>query len=181
MVTQNTREAHVSCSVLTLCNPTDFRPARLLYPWHSLGKNTGVGSYSLFQGIFPTQGSNPGLLHFRQIFFFFFFLFLPSEPAGKPWGPDRVIKSAPCKHHTLFGMQNLKWLRTEVCSSVDISTLCHRIRVWALPPEAWVLTGSSHFPDIVGIIYCSNLGCVKVKGGHFYAWQWDSRHQPNGT
>ena len=30
-------------------------------------KNTGVGSLSLLQGIFPTQGSNPGLLHCRQI------------------------------------------------------------------------------------------------------------------
>ena len=36
-------------------------------PWNSPGKNTGVGSLSLFQGIFPTQGSNPGLLHCRQI------------------------------------------------------------------------------------------------------------------
>ena len=31
-------------------------------PWNSLGKNTGVGSHFLFQGIFPTQGSNPRLL-----------------------------------------------------------------------------------------------------------------------
>ena len=31
-------------------------------------KNTGVGCHSLLQGIFPTQGSNPGLLHCRQIF-----------------------------------------------------------------------------------------------------------------
>ena len=35
----------------------------------SPGKNTGVGSYSLLQGIVPTQGSNPGLLHFRQILY----------------------------------------------------------------------------------------------------------------
>ena len=32
-------------------------------------KNTGVGSHSLFQGIFPTQGSNPCLLHCRQILY----------------------------------------------------------------------------------------------------------------
>ena len=32
-------------------------------PWNSLGQNTEVGSLSLLQGIFPTQGSNPGLLH----------------------------------------------------------------------------------------------------------------------
>ena len=34
-----------------------------------LGQNTGVGSLSLLQGIFPTQGSNPGLLHCRQILY----------------------------------------------------------------------------------------------------------------
>ena len=37
-------------------------------PWNSPGENTGVGSLSLLQGIFPTQGSNPGLPHFRWIF-----------------------------------------------------------------------------------------------------------------
>ena len=35
----------------------------------SPGENTGVGSLSLLQGIFPTQGSNPGLLHCRQKFY----------------------------------------------------------------------------------------------------------------
>ena len=37
--------------------------------WNSPGQNTGVGSLSLFQEIFPTQESNPGLLHCRQILF----------------------------------------------------------------------------------------------------------------
>ena len=35
----------------------------------SLGQNTGVGSLSLLQGIFPTQGSNPGLPHCRRILY----------------------------------------------------------------------------------------------------------------
>ena len=38
-----------------------------LSPWNSPGQNTGVGILSLLQGIFPTQGSNPGLPHCRQI------------------------------------------------------------------------------------------------------------------
>ena len=38
-------------------------------PWNSLGQNTGVGSLSLLQGIFSTQGSNPGLLHCKWIFY----------------------------------------------------------------------------------------------------------------
>ena len=41
----------------------------LYRPWNSPGQNTGMGSLSLLQGIFPTQGSNPGLLHCRQILY----------------------------------------------------------------------------------------------------------------
>ena len=43
--------------------------ARLLCPWNSPGKNTGMDSHSLLQGIFLTQGLNPGLLHCRQILY----------------------------------------------------------------------------------------------------------------
>ena len=39
---------------------------RLLRPWGFQGKTTGVGCHFLLQGIFPTQGSNPGLSHYRQ-------------------------------------------------------------------------------------------------------------------
>ena len=44
----------------------------------SPGKNAGVGCHVLLQGIFPTQGLNSGLLHYRQIFF------LSSQTLGKP-------------------------------------------------------------------------------------------------
>ena len=40
-----------------------------LGPWNSPGQDTGVGSFSLLQGIFPTQRSNPGLPHCRQILY----------------------------------------------------------------------------------------------------------------
>ena len=42
-------------------------PHGLYSPWNYPGQNTGVGSPSLLQGIFPTQGSNPCLPHCRQI------------------------------------------------------------------------------------------------------------------
>ena len=54
--------------------PYGLQPTRLLYPWNSPGKNTGVGCHVLLQGIFPTQGSNLcllGLLHWQAGFFFF--------------------------------------------------------------------------------------------------------------
>ena len=44
-------------------------PARHLCPWNPPGKNTRVGSLSLLQGIFPTQGLNPGLPHCRWILY----------------------------------------------------------------------------------------------------------------
>ena len=46
-----------------------LQPHGLYSPWNSPGQNTGVGSLSLLQEIFPTQGSNPGLSHCRQILY----------------------------------------------------------------------------------------------------------------
>ena len=57
----------VSHSTQTLCDFMDCSQPGSSVHGDSLGKNTGVGSHSLLQGLFPTQGSNPGLLHFRQI------------------------------------------------------------------------------------------------------------------
>ena len=46
-----------------------LQPHGLYNPWNSLGQNSGVGSPSLLQGIFPTQGLNSGLPHCRQILY----------------------------------------------------------------------------------------------------------------
>ena len=51
---------------------------RLLCPWNFPGKGTEVGCHMLLQGIFPTQGLNPGLPHCRQT------LYHPSHQ-GSPW------------------------------------------------------------------------------------------------
>ena len=55
-----------SLSLVRLLQPHGLQPVRLLCPWDSPGKNTGVGCHFLFQGIFPTQELNLGLLHCRQ-------------------------------------------------------------------------------------------------------------------
>ena len=56
-----------ACNLLMLCH---FRynlcDPRLLCPWDSPGKNTGVVCQALLQGIFPTQGSNLALLRLRH-------------------------------------------------------------------------------------------------------------------
>ena len=68
----------------TLCESMDFHhglQSRFLWPQNSPGKNTGVGCHFLLQGIFLTQGLNPGLLHLQTDS-------LLSEPPGKPLTPD---------------------------------------------------------------------------------------------
>ena len=47
----------------------EWQPTRLCRPWDFPGKNTGVSCHFLLQGMFPTQGSNPGLLHCRQMLY----------------------------------------------------------------------------------------------------------------
>ena len=59
--------AVLSQSRLTLCDPIDCSPSGSSVRGDSPGKNTRVGCHALLQGIFPTQGSNPGLLHCRLI------------------------------------------------------------------------------------------------------------------
>ena len=60
-------------------------PDGLLWPWESPGESTGVGCHFILQGIFPTQGSNLGLLHGQVDS-------LPLRPPGKPTISLIVIK-----------------------------------------------------------------------------------------
>ena len=54
---------------LTLCDPMDSSPPGPSVHGDSPGENTGMGCHALLQGILPTQGSNPGLPHCRQILY----------------------------------------------------------------------------------------------------------------
>jgi len=68
--------------------PHGLKPTRLFCPWNSPGKNTGVDSHSLLQGIFPTKGLNLYLLHCRQI------LYLLSRSHWIPllqWGSHYIL------------------------------------------------------------------------------------------
>ena len=66
---------NVKLSHIRLCHPMDYM--------NSPGQNTGVGSCSHLQRIFPTQGSNPGLPHCGQI------LYQPKPEVGtNTWSPD---------------------------------------------------------------------------------------------
>ena len=68
----NSLKQSESCLVMS----NSLRPSRLYSPWNSPGQNTGVGSRSLLQGIFPTQVLNPGFPLQADS--------LPAEPPGYP-------------------------------------------------------------------------------------------------
>ena len=60
-----------SCSVISdsLQPHGLYHHTRPLCPLNFLSKNTGVGCHAFLQGIFPTQGLSPRLLHCRQILY----------------------------------------------------------------------------------------------------------------
>ena len=60
---QGTKIQHESESESHSVMPNSLQSHGLCSPWNSPGQDTGVGSLSLLQGIFPTQVLNPGLLH----------------------------------------------------------------------------------------------------------------------
>ena len=68
----------MACVALSHFWPDSSRPARLLCPRDSLGKNTGVGCHALIQRLFPTQGPSMRLLQLLLASRFF-----TTEPVGK--------------------------------------------------------------------------------------------------
>ena len=82
------------CSVMpNLLQPHGLWPARLLCPWDSPGKDTGMGCHFLLQGIFPIQGLNLGLsclLHWQACS-------LPLVPPGDCPKPSISQKKKICK------------------------------------------------------------------------------------
>ena len=78
----------ISCSVVSdLCNPMEcgLQPARPFCPWDFPGRKTRVRCHPLFQGTLQTRGSNPGLLHRRQI------LYHLNHLLGCSRGPNKVL------------------------------------------------------------------------------------------
>ena len=80
-----------------------LRPYELKHsPWNSPGQNTGVGSLSLLQGLFPTQGSNPGADS------------LPAELPGKPKntgvGNLSLLQQIFLTQESNWGLLHCRWI-----------------------------------------------------------------------
>ena len=77
------------CHVQLFCDPMDYSLPASSCPWNSAGRSTGVGSHSLLQGIFLTQGLNPGLPHCRR------YLRLASYYWGLKAPPTPILGTVP--------------------------------------------------------------------------------------
>ena len=117
----------------------------LYSPWNSSGQNTGVGSLSLLQGIFPTQGSNSGLLHCRRILYQLshkgsprileWIAYLFSK--GSSWPRDRTMVSC------IAGGFFTNWVIKEALSSVEFPEVTRGAVVAAVSGyQGWLQCGT---------------------------------------
>ena len=90
----------------------------LYSPWNSPGQNTGVGSLSLLQGIFPTQGSNPGLLHCRWILY-------QLSYQGSPTLFESTVKSS-----FLLRICFLMWITFFFLTLLNLLQYCFCFIIW---------------------------------------------------
>ena len=106
----------VSQSCPTLCDPMDC-------PWNSPGQNTGVGSLSLLQGIFPTKGLNPGLLHWGEFCSSVQFLSVPQSCLTLCDPMNRSTPGLPVHHQlTEFTQTHIHWVSDAIQPSHPLSS-----------------------------------------------------------
>ena len=83
-----------------LCSPMDCSPPGSSVHGDFPGKNTGVGCHAFLQGIFPTQGLNPGLLHRRWMLYHLNHQGSPSGPAA---AAAKTLQSCPTLYDPIDG------------------------------------------------------------------------------
>ena len=97
-----------SCSVMSSSlRPHALQPTGLLCPWDSPGRNTRVSCPSLFQGIFPTQGLNPGFPRCRWILYH-----LRRQGSPKKYSQSCPALCDPRDYtgHRIFQARILEWV-----------------------------------------------------------------------
>ena len=135
----------------------------------SPGKNTGVGYHTFLQGIFPTQGSNPGLPYYRQILYHLSHQGSPriwewvAYPISRDLREQQATRTMHVNHVGHFG-------EGSGGSSEEI-----RITASAVPPQACVQQKCAHLcpKQHQGECACSQQGCLETTSEN-------SQRSPNG-
>ena len=168
---------------LTLCDPMDCSPPGSTVHGDSPGKNTRVSCHAFLQGVFPTQGSNPGLPHCRQT------LYCPNhkgsprilEWVAYPFSRGTFRPRSQTGISCIAGRFFTSWATQEpLCSilldeytTVDLSTspLMNDIWVgssfWSLGTKLlWRVLSSDRFPPSIVLMYTKkwNYWVVRFKG-----------------
>ena len=104
--------------------PHGLWPIRLLCPWSSPGKNTGVGRQPLLPGIFPTQGLNPGLLNCRGFFTILYLQGLKKSEFGCTCVLSHSVVSDSLQSH---GLQPTSFLCSWDSPGKDTGVGCHSL------------------------------------------------------
>ena len=160
-----------------------FGPHGLYSPWTSPGQNTGVGSLSLLQGIFPTWGLNPGVSHGRRILYQlshqrsssykqgqWFSLVIPTPSLDKrrwtdsthplapevEWKGPMVMGSNPCP--------TTCWLKVNQCLSLNVTI---RLSLLAKKGDntlwsAYIMNLNDDAGEVLGTQSCSGHSSVDV-------------------
>ena len=116
-----------SPSHVWLCNSTDYSL------WNSLGQNTGVGSFSLLQGIFPIEWSNPGLPHCRWIPYQLSYQEDEMPTSLKIWESIVVLKNRiNCILHPVVLSQQSWWMSLNNSSKFSSKSSADTLLTWDL-------------------------------------------------
>ena len=115
----------ITPSCQTLCHPWNS-------PRNSPGQNTGMGSLSLLQGIFPTQGSNPGLLHCTWILY-------QLSHKGSPSVFICLLRHSVVSDFATPGLQPTRLLCPWDSPGKNTGVGCHFLLQGIFPTQGWNL------------------------------------------
>ena len=138
-------------------------PHGLYNPRNFPGQNTGVGSLSLLQGIFPTQGLDPGLLHCRQILYHLSYQGSPFRGIGslKGWALITGIYTSPPTHQHitkgLFTLIPFTWFVMLICQEKITGIL-------KLKTHSWKRQQISKLCNMAHVSYCRCGGMLELSG-----------------
>ena len=137
-----------------------LQPHGLYSQWNSPGQNTGVGSLSLLQGIFPTQGSNPGPPHCRWILYQPSYKGIPRmlEWVAYPFSSGSSWPRNQTRVSCLAGGFFANWAIREAVISVNKQNGIQRkvsmvFRISILFPSYWTSVYYSEYDQVGAKIY----------------------------
>ena len=142
-----------------------LRPNGLYSLWNSPGQNTGMGSFFLLQGIFPTQGLNPDLLHYRQILYQLSYKGKPKNTVGSLSLLEWIFLTQKFK----WGLLRCRWIIYQLSYQGSPNVIISSLQAFPKNVSVWMIKSiwlsSNH--DQVTKFWMSPVGKIPGEGnGH---------------